>query len=166
MLPCVCVPTFRTSLYTHWLFLEGLWGNCYKDCLWKEGLETGNQGREGGPSLYDFSVMNFTLRTYTFLFYYFLILTRGYVYWLFLFRQRGSGGREREKHTGLFPICTPTSDQTHNLGMCPEREMNPQPFWKAKWCPDQLSPLARAMQIYLLKKTKRKKARISEPQTC
>ena len=47
------------------------------------------------------------------------------------FRQRG-GEREREKYLydkhRLLPICTPTRNQTHNLGMCPDQESNPQSF--------------------------------------
>ena len=43
--------------------------------------------------------------------------------------------RAREKHqckretaTGCLLICTPTGDQTCNLGMCPGWELNLQPF--------------------------------------
>ena len=52
-------------------------------------------------------------------------------------RERESEGereREREKHQcersvdWLPPICALTMDQTHNLGMCPDRESNLQPF--------------------------------------
>ena len=28
----------------------------------------------------------------------------------------------------LPPVCTPTGDQTHNLGMCPDWGLNLQPF--------------------------------------
>ena len=49
-------------------------------------------------------------------------------------REREEGmerGREREKHQNinwLPPIRGPTGDQTHNLGVCPHRESNLQPF--------------------------------------
>ena len=43
--------------------------------------------------------------------------------------------RERERETSmqaknieqLLPVCALTRDGTHNLGMCPDRELNPQP---------------------------------------
>ena len=55
------------------------------------------------------------------------------------FRQRGRGWggreRERERETGkhwnidrLPPVWALTGDQTHNLGMCPDRGSNPQVF--------------------------------------
>ena len=43
--------------------------------------------------------------------------------------------RERERHANIDmsqkhrlvpPILTPTGDRTHNLGMCPDQESNPQ----------------------------------------
>ena len=40
-------------------------------------------------------------------------------------------GREKhwcEKHLLLPPIHTPTRDQTRNLGMCPDWQLNSQPF--------------------------------------
>ena len=44
-------------------------------------------------------------------------------------------GRERERNIdvretviGLPPVHAPTRNQTHNLGMCPDWESNPQPF--------------------------------------
>ena len=47
--------------------------------------------------------------------------------------RKGVGGRERERERErnidwLSPICTPTRDWTHNLGMCPDWESNPQPL--------------------------------------
>ena len=39
--------------------------------------------------------------------------------------------RERDRQTDidqLPPVCAPMGGQTHNLGMCPEWELNPQPF--------------------------------------
>ena len=39
------------------------------------------------------------------------------------FKERRS---EKEKH--LPPIHTPTGDRTHNLGTCPNRELNLRPF--------------------------------------
>ena len=46
------------------------------------------------------------------------------------FREKGSVGvgEERETLIQLPPICTPTGDQTHNLGMCPDQELKLQPF--------------------------------------
>lgn len=64
------------------------------------------------------------------------------------FRERGSGregGREREGERWarnvdrLPPVRTPTGDQTCNLDMCPERELNLQPFWCTGWRSIQLS---------------------------
>ena len=46
------------------------------------------------------------------------------------FKERGRGGeRERKRNTDRLPaICTPIRDGTGNLGMCPDWELNPQPF--------------------------------------
>ena len=52
------------------------------------------------------------------------------------FRERGREGEtegethrcERETSVGLPFMHTPTRDQTRNLGMCPDWELNPQPF--------------------------------------
>ena len=39
------------------------------------------------------------------------------------------GQRERERNISrLPPVRAPTRDQTHNLGMCPDRVSNLQPF--------------------------------------
>ena len=58
----------------------------------------------------------------------------------FFFRQWKVGGRKRERKgqtetlmcktntNQLPPICTPARGQTLNLGMCPDQELNPQPF--------------------------------------
>ena len=60
------------------------------------------------------------------MFFNLLILARGYVYWFYR-------GRQREKNidvrniSGLPPIHTPTRDETHSLGMCPDQESNLQP---------------------------------------
>ena len=35
---------------------------------------------------------------------------------------------EKETLIGFSPIHAPTRDQTHNLGMCPDQELNPPPF--------------------------------------
>ena len=40
---------------------------------------------------------------------------------------RGKGGGRKNIYQ-LPSACTPTSDQTHNLGMCSDRESNPQHF--------------------------------------
>ena len=49
-------------------------------------------------------------------------------------RKRGKeGGREKNidvrGNNQLPPVHIPTRDQTFNLGMCLDRESNPQPFW-------------------------------------
>ena len=37
--------------------------------------------------------------------------------------------QERERYIGQLPaLCAVTGDQTENLGMCPDWELNPQPF--------------------------------------
>ena len=52
---------------------------------------------------------------------------------------REGGGEQEERERGetlmweknidwLPPVCTPTLDQIHNLGMCSDRELNLQPF--------------------------------------
>ena len=49
-----------------------------------------------------------------------------------IFREElGGGERKRKKERnidGLPPVCTLTGDRTYNLGMCPDRESNPQHF--------------------------------------
>ena len=56
--------------------------------------------------------------------------SRGYIY-IFERRREGGGGEgERERQTVMWerninslpPIGTPTKDQTHNLGMCPDQD--------------------------------------------
>ena len=49
--------------------------------------------------------------------------------------ERGrEGGGDRERHINMRNInrlplmCTPTGDQTHSLGMCPDGESNLKPF--------------------------------------
>ena len=43
------------------------------------------------------------------------------------FRERGTLKWERNIHQ-FPPVCAPMGDQIHNLGMCPDRESNPQTF--------------------------------------
>ena len=59
--------------------------------------------------------------------FYFIIFLRFY---LFIFRERGGEGeREGEKPQFVVASCSPpTGDLTHNPGMCPDRELNWQPF--------------------------------------
>ena len=45
--------------------------------------------------------------------------------------EQGEEGRKRhinmrEKHYWLSPVHIPTGGQTHNLGMCPDQELNPR----------------------------------------
>ena len=63
------------------------------------------------------------------------------------------------------PICTLTGDGTHNLGMCPDWELNPQPFgvqddatsnWAAQpglfpnsWMPELVEPLESYLYAFL-----------------
>ena len=49
---------------------------------------------------------------------------------LFIFRQRGrEGHREGEKHQCMVAShMAPTGDLAHNPGMCPDWELNWQPF--------------------------------------
>ena len=58
-----------------------------------------------------------------FIVYYFLKI-------LFIFRERErEGEREGEKQQCVVASCvTPTGDQVHNPGMCPDWELNGQPF--------------------------------------
>ena len=68
--------------------------------------------------------------------------------------ERGRGGereRERGRHISHFPtVRTPTENQTCNLGMCPDWELNPQPFWCVRRCSNQLSDPARVIQIFFI----------------
>ena len=48
---------------------------------------------------------------------------------IYLFLERGKGGRKREKHQCMVASPTPpTGDLPHNPGMYPARESNQQPF--------------------------------------
>ena len=51
-------------------------------------------------------------------------------FYLLIFRERGKEGeREGEKHQRVVASHTlPTGDLTHNPGMCPDWELNQQPF--------------------------------------
>ena len=78
------------------------------------------------------------------------------------FRERGSGGEEREKERGretstwegnidwLPPKCSTTRDRTHNLGMCPEREMNLQSFCVRDNIPTNWAPGQSSSVIFLI----------------
>ena len=44
------------------------------------------------------------------------------------FQREGKGRREGEKHQSVASRAPPTGDVAHNLGMCPDRESNLQPF--------------------------------------
>ena len=43
-------------------------------------------------------------------------------------KEREKNFNVKEKHPWLLVIGAPTGDRTSNLGMCPDRESNPQPF--------------------------------------
>ena len=59
-----------------------------------------------------------TFFLFLFIFYFYLFLDR-----------RGEGESEGEKHQCVFASCTPsTGDLTLNPGMCPDWELNQQPF--------------------------------------
>ena len=47
---------------------------------------------------------------------------------LLILERKGGGGKIEKNIDRLPPVCTPTGDGTHNLGMCPDPELNPQPF--------------------------------------
>ena len=63
-----------------------------------------------------------------FVFIYVLALV--YLKILFIFSERRRGGeREGEKHQCVVASCvSPTGDLVHNPDMCPEWELNQQPF--------------------------------------
>ena len=51
--------------------------------------------------------------------------------YFYLFLERGEGKeKERERNTNVWlPLtCPPTGDLARNPDMCPDRELNPQPF--------------------------------------
>ena len=56
-------------------------------------------------------------------------------FYLFIFRE-GKGGRKRGRETSMWErnidwlslTCAPTGDRTYNPGLCPDRELNRQPF--------------------------------------
>ena len=52
------------------------------------------------------------------------IVTQGHFFHCFLERE---GGRERSINQ-LPPVCAQSRAHTHNPGLCPDRELNPQPF--------------------------------------
>lgn len=65
--------------------------------------------------------------TWAFFCLFVLILIQEYVGVFFIgFREKG---QKRERNIDLLPpLHTSTGDGTHNLDMCPDRDLNPQPF--------------------------------------
>ena len=50
-------------------------------------------------------------------------------FYLFIFRERGGGEKERERNIDWLPLIgAPPGDKTQNPGICPDRESNWQPF--------------------------------------
>lgn len=49
-------------------------------------------------------------------------------YWLEREREEGGRERENEKHQSVACTRTPTRDQTSNMGICPDLELNPPPL--------------------------------------
>lgn len=69
-----------------------------------------------------------------------LILTLGHSHWLL------ETGEWREKDIHWLPlVCAPTSYQTCNLGMCPDRELNLQSFDARDLTPTNWATQARAI---------------------
>ena len=75
-----------------------------------------------------------------------------YIYFFCLhlrtFRERGRGlGRER--NIDRLPLtCAPSKDQTHNLDMCPDWELNPRPFKLPDDVPTNRATRARAFSFH------------------
>ena len=70
-----------------------------------------------------------------------------HVYWFQ--RERGVGGERERNINWLPPICALTGDWTCNLDMCPDRELNPQPFGVWDDAPTSWATLARALHSIL-----------------
>ena len=49
----------------------------------------------------------------------------------------------------LSPVHTPSRNQSHNHGMCPDQESNWKPFWCMGRRSNQLSHPARAQSLFL-----------------
>ena len=78
----------------------------------------------------------------------FFILTQGHFFIAFIERGRG---KERKRNIDVretLIVCLlihgPTGDQTHNLGMCPDQELNLQPFGLWDDAPTNRATLASA----------------------
>lgn len=48
----------------------------------------------------------------------------------------------------LLPVCTLTQNRTHNLGLCPDQDPNPQPFSAQDGAPANEATLARAVLAF------------------
>ena len=58
---------------------------------------------------------------------------------------------EREISIGCLLICVPTGDQTHNLGMCPDWELNPGHFGLWDDATTKWAILARVKFVFFMK---------------
>ena len=61
--------------------------------------------------------------------------------------REGERGGEREKHRLVASHRHPTRDQTHNLAVCPDQELNPRPFGLQDDTPTNWATSARAIII-------------------
>ena len=67
----------------------------------------------------------------------------------------GEKGRERKtlmwerNFDRLPPICDLTGAGIHSLGVCPDQELNPQPFWCTREHSNQMSHLLRVKELIL-----------------
>ena len=88
-----------------------------------------------------YGIRIFWIWLYTYLYqcvlYFHMFFKKSYLrIWLLIFWRERETDRQTERHTSVWKrninplplICAPTGDQTYNLGMCPDRESNPQPF--------------------------------------
>ena len=89
-------------------------------------------------------------------FFFSLILTQWHFSPLFLERERDKSMRERNIDQ-LPLIGSPTGDRTHNLGMCPDRELNLQHFGLQDDAPTHWATLTRTQRDFFYVQVKVKK---------
>ena len=69
-------------------------------------------------------------------------------YYFFKFLKMFIDFREREKHRLVASHIHPNEDRTHNLGMCPDRESNLQPFGCTGQSSNQLGHICQGSTIF------------------
>ena len=80
----------------------------------------GNWNAELSPRLNSFSFFNKHNKH---------IFIHSFKDFIYLFLEKGKGGREEEKYQCVVAFCAPpTGDLAHNPGMCPDWESNLRPF--------------------------------------